>query len=165
MLLGIWALCKLVASSVPEVQHAAALHLATLTKSAAVQKAFGQNAHAVYALHEIEERTSQAFGKPGNSMLEREASQFARWALRTPRGRNYKPDLTPKTKEELEADGAVAIQARVRSSFVAQGYRKEMAQRKAAATILQSGFRGHQDRAAMAAEMLVMAPAAALLQG
>ena len=55
--------------------------------AAAVQKAFGQNANAVYALHEIEERCSMAFGHTGKTALEREASQYARWALRTPRGR------------------------------------------------------------------------------
>ena len=65
----------------------------------------------------------------------------------------------------LEQEGALAIQARVRSSFVAAQYRKEMKQRKAAATILQAGYRSYTSRSTMAAELLVQAPAAALLQG
>ena len=159
------ALCKLVQSKVPEVQHAAALHLATLSHSPQVQQAFGANGNALRALHDIEKRSSKPLMMPGRATMAQEASQYARWALRTAQGRNYKPAYMPKTDEQLEAEGAVAIQARVRSSFVANQYRAEMKQRKAAVTILQAGYRGHKGRDAIAAEMLVQAPAIALLQG
>ena len=159
------ALCKLVQSKVPEVQHAAALHLATLSHSPQVQQAFGANGNALRALHDIERRSSKPLSMPGRATMAQEASQYARWALRTAQGRNYKPAYMPKTDEELEAEGAVAIQARVRSSFVANQYRAEMKQRKAAATILQAGYRGHKGRDSIAAELLAQAPAVALLQG
>lgn len=159
------ALCKLVQSKDPQVQHAATLHLATLSHSAHVQQLFGANYNALRALHDIEKRSSKVLSMPGRASLQQEASTYARWALRTAQGRNYKPAYMPKTDEELEAEGAVAIQARVRSSFVANQYRAEMKQRRAAATILQAGYRGHTSRAGVAAELLVQAPAVALLQG
>ena len=158
-------LCKLVQSSVPEVQHAAALHLATLSHSSTVQAAFGENQRALRMLHSIEGKSSAPLSKPGKASLQAEASQYARWALRTAQGRNYKPAYIPKSEEELAEDASVSIQARVRSSFVAQQYKKEMAQRKAAAVILQSGYRSHKSRADVMAEMIIQAPAAALLQG
>ena len=159
------ALCKLVQSTVPEVQHAAALHLATLSHSANVQLAFKENQRALRCLHAIEGKKSMSLSLPGKQTLQNEASQYARWALRTAQGRNIKPAYVPKTDEELEYEGSVAIQARVRSSFVASQYRKEMAQRKSAAIILQSGYRGHKGRDEIAKEMLIQGPAAALLQG
>ena len=158
-------LCKLVQSPIPEVQHAAALHLATLSHSSAVQAAFGENQRALRMLHSIESKASAPLSKPGKASLQSEASQYARWALRTAQGRNYKPAYIPKTDEELALEASINIQARVRSSFVAASYRKEMAQRRAAATILQAGYRGHTSRAEVAAEIMVQAPAAALLQG
>lgn len=159
------ALCKLIASPVPEVQHAAALHLATLSHSAAVQKAFAANGAAVRMLHDIEGLASKALSKPGAKTLQQEAAQYARWTLRTPQGRRHKPDFVPKSHEEVEMEQAVAIQARVRSSFVANAYRKEMQQRRAAATILQAGYRSHHARDDMAKEILVQGPAVALMQG
>jgi hypothetical protein len=159
------ALCALVMSPVPEVQHAASLHLATLSHSANVQAAFGENQRALRTLHDIEGKTSKALSSPGKRSLQQEASQYARWALRTAQGRNYKPLYVPKSEEQLALEASVAIQARVRSSFVANQYRKEMAQRKVAATILQAGHRSHTARKELAAEMMVQAPAAALLQG
>ena len=41
----------------------------------------------------------------GKGTLQREASQYVRWALRTAQGRNYKPAFTPKTDAEMEAEG------------------------------------------------------------
>ena len=159
------ALTKLIASPVPEVQHAAALHLATLSHSDAIQSLFGQNRHALAALRDIEAKVSKTLAGPGKRSLQQEAAQYARWALRTAQGRNYKPAYKPKTEEQLRDEATVAIQSRVRSSFVAQSYRSEMKQRRAAATILQAGYRSHKSRDEIARELLVQGPAAALLQG
>ena len=104
------ALCKLISSPVPEVQHAASLHLATLSHSNAVQKAFGANGSALRMLHDIEGKASRALSKPGVQTLQQEASQYARWALRTSHGRHYKPHYQPKSHEELELENAIAIQ-------------------------------------------------------
>lgn len=159
------ALCRLVQSKNPEVQHAAALHLATLSHSQRVQEAFGANSNALRVLHDIEKGASKTLCAPGTNTLKQEAQQYARWALRTAQGRHYKPHYHPKTDEEMEAEGAVAIQARVRSSFVANQYRSEMRARRAAATVVQAGFRGHKGRSDVAAELLVQGPAVAMLQG
>ena len=158
------ALCKLVMSPSPEVQHAAALHLATLSHSTVIQAAFGENQRALKALHAIEGKASVSFG-PGQRTLQQEASTYARWALRTAQGRHYKPAYIPKSDEVVALEASVNIQKRVRSSLVAASYRKEMQLRRSAATILQAGYRSHDSRSKMAAEMLVMGPAAALLQG
>jgi hypothetical protein len=159
------ALTALIRSPNAEVQHAAALHLATLSHSSAVQQAFGANANALRMLHDIEGKMSDPLCAPGKAALKQEAAQYARWALRTAQGRNYKPHYTPKSRDQLEFEGATAVQARVRSSFVANQYRKEMQARKAAAVVLQAGYRSHKSRADVAAELLIQAPAVALLQG
>ena len=99
------ALIGLVQSRNPEVQHAAALHLATLSHSLNVQQAFGANNNALRALHDIERKSSKPLAAIGKGTLQREASQYVRWALRTAQGRNYKPAFTPKTDAEMEAEG------------------------------------------------------------
>ena len=86
-------LCRLVHSHVPEVQHAATLHLATLSHSRSLQAAIGAHASAVRQLNAIEVKLSTALGTRGTRSMQEEASQYARWALRTPSGRNYKPGL------------------------------------------------------------------------
>ena len=48
---------------------------------------------------------------------------------------------TPSRVEEAHA--ATAIAARVRSSLIANAYRNEMRRRRAAASIVQAGYRGH----------------------
>jgi len=48
---------------------------------------------------------------------------------------------------------------------VANQYRAEMKARRAAAAVVQSAYRGHQDRSALATQLLIEGPAAALLQG
>ena len=156
------ALCKLVQSKDPQVQHAATLHLATLSHSAHVQQLFGANYNALRALHDIEKRSSKVLSMPGRASLQQEASTYARWALRTAQGRNYKPAYMPKTDEELEAEGAVAIQARVRSSFVANQYRAEMKQRRAAVTIpCRQATAGHIARRSRRARVQALAVAPA----
>jgi hypothetical protein len=116
-------------------------------------------------LRAIEGKSSKTLAPAGVGSLRQEASVYARWALRTAAGGHFKPGLEPKTKEQLEQENAVAIQSRVRSSFVANQYRSEMKARRAAATIVQAGFRSHGARSAIATQLLVEGPAAALLQG
>jgi len=59
---------------------------------------------------------------------------------------------------------SIPIQARVRSSFMAARYRKEMKARRAAAVVLQAGYRGHQGRSQAAHSRMAEAAAAARLQ-
>ena len=92
----------------PEVQHAAALHLATLSHSANVQLAFKENQRALRCLHAIEGKKSMSLSLPGKQTLQNEALQYARWALRTAQGRNIKPAYVPKTDEELEYEGSMS---------------------------------------------------------
>jgi len=159
------ALCSLIASPVPEVQHAATLHLATLSHSSALTMAISSNRKSMNALHAIEVQKSTTLAGPACAALRQEASQYARWALRTSQGRNYKPAYVPKTKEQLEQEASIQVQARVRSSFVANQYRNEMKARRVAAVVVQGAYRGHQGRTTVAAQLLVEGPAAALLQG
>jgi len=159
------ALCKLISSPNAEVQHAAALHLATLSHSDALTLSIAQNNKSMRTLYDLEKKTSETMAYPQYDSLRNEASKYARWALRTAQGRNYKPNFVPKSQEQLDYEASVNIQARVRSTYVANGYRKEMQARRAAATVLQAGYRGHGGRSAVAAQIMIEAPAAALLQG
>jgi len=159
------ALCKLITSKYPEVQHAAALHLATLSRSDVLTLAISGNNKSMRTLYDIEQKKSVTLAGPGCQSLQQEASHYARWALRTAQGRHYKPAYVPKSQAQLDYEATVAIQARVRSSFMANSYRNEMKARRAAATIVQAGYRGHTGRSAVAQQIMVEAPAAALLQG
>ena len=159
------ALCSMLTSSVPEVQHAAALHLATLSHSEGLTMAIGSNNRSMSVLHALESKRSATLAPPAYRSLRDEASQYARWALRTAQGRHYKPAYVPKSAEQLEAEAATAITARVKSSFVANQYRNEMKARRTAATIVQASYRGHTGRQGVAAQLMVEGPAAALLQG
>jgi hypothetical protein len=158
------ALCKLIMSPNPEVQHAAALHLALLSRSSSLATAFASNNKSMQSLYSLEKKTSDALKSPAFDTLRMEASQYARWALRSAQGRHYKPAFVPKSQEQLDYEATVAIQARVRSSFVANGYRNEMKARRAAATIVQASYRGHGARSAVAQQIMIEGPAAALLQ-
>ena len=158
------ALCALITSPVPEVQHAATLHLATLSHSASLTTAISGNRLSMNALRAIEGKSSTTLAAPSCNALRQEASQYARWALRTAQGRNYKPAFVPKSQQELEDEASVQLQARVRSSFVANQYRNEMKARRAAAAVVQATYRGHQGRSAVATQLLIEGPAAALMQ-
>ena len=115
------ALCKLIMSPNPEVQHAAALHLALLSRSSSLATAFASNNKSMQSLYSLEKKTSDALKSPAFDTLRMEASQYARWALRSAQGRHYKPAYVPKSQEQLDYEATVAIRARVRSSFVANG--------------------------------------------
>ena len=117
------AVCVLLNSHDPQVQHAATLHLARLSRSdlirAAIHAAGGLN-----SLHKLEAklppvRAEIAGGgmampplpsiksKGRVELLQQEAQLYARWTLRSARGRNYKEvSFTPKTEEELRRDAA-----------------------------------------------------------
>ncbi len=158
------ALCQLLCSPVAEVQHAAALHLATLSHSEGITQAISSSRDAMATIRELEKGSSNALASPAYGHLRQEASQYARWALRTAQGRNYKPAYKPKSAAQLEKEGAIEIQKRVRSALVAASYRRELRERKAAAVLLQAGYRAHTDRAELARKMLIEAPAAAAMQ-
>lgn len=117
--LAVPALCTLITSSVPEVQHSAALHLATLSHSMVLQTAIGQQVSVMNQLYAIEGKSSASFASPATRSLQREAAQFARWALRTPHGRNHKPVFKPKSEEELAMEASIKVQKHVRSCLVA----------------------------------------------
>ena len=73
-------------------------------------------------------------------------------------------EASAKAEQEAAEKATIAIQARVRSSFVANGYRNELKARRAAATIMQASYRGHTGRSAAAKQLRVEAHAAALMQ-
>ena len=159
------AVCVLLKSHDPQVQHAAALLLARLSHSdtlrAAIHKAGGLN-----SLYELEAKLPpiQAEIAGGMAMaplpsikpkgrlalLQEEAQQYARWTLRTARGRNYKASFTPKTEEELRLDAAAThVQKHARAKperLSAQGAIRE---RREAATQIQKTYRGKHDREAV----------------
>ena len=64
----------------------------------------------------------------------------ARWALRTAQGRNYKPAYKPKSAAQLEKEGAIEIQKRVRSALV--GEDEPVARPVSPATVDASGCEG-----------------------
>jgi len=161
---SIATLSALVASANPEVQHAAALHLATLSHSDQLSAAIGKSRTAMKTLRELELQASETLASPGHASLRQQAAQYARWALRTPRGFHLKPAFKPKPLHVQEHDSSVQLQARVRSSFVANQYRNEMKARRAAAAVVQASYRGHHGRTAVAQQILAEGAAAALLQ-
>jgi len=161
---SIATLSALVASANPEVQHAAALHLATLSHSDQLSAAIGKSRTAIKTLRELERQASETLASPGHASLRQQAAQYARWALRTPRGFHLKPAFKPKPLHVQEHDSSVQLQARVRSSFVANQYRNEMKARRAAAAVVQASYRGHHGRTAVAQQILAEGAAAALLQ-
>lgn len=158
------ALCQLLCSPIAEVQHAASLHLATLSHSEGLTNVIGSSRDAMSAIRDLEHGRSNTLASPAYASLRQEASQYARWALRTAQGRNYKPAYKPKSKKQLEEEASIQMQKRFRSSLMAAAYRRELRARKAAATVMQAGYRGHVERAAIAQQMLREAPAAAALQ-
>ena len=137
---SIATLSALVASANPEVQHAAALHLATLSHSDQLSAAIGKSRTAMKTLRELELQASETLASPGHASLRQQAAQYARWALRTPRGFHLKPAFKPKPLHVQEHDSSVQLQARVRSSFVANQYRNEMKARRAAAAVVQASY-------------------------
>ena len=100
-------LCTLIGSPQPDVQHAAALHLATLSHSSSLRTAICQQQKVVENLYAIESKESKSLAMPHAKSLRKEAAQYARWALRTPHGRNHKPCFKPKTEEELQLEASV----------------------------------------------------------
>ena len=111
------SLCSLVGSAVPEVQHSAALHLATLSHSKSLQLVISQNLPVMNQLSAIEGKRSASLASRANHSLQQEAAQYARWALRTPHGRNHKPTYRPKTEEELELEASIRVQKHFRSAL------------------------------------------------
>ena len=73
-------------------------------------------------------------------------------------------EAAAKAKQEAAEKATIAIQARVRTSFVANGYRNELKARRAAAMIMQASYRGHTGRSAAAKQLRVEVHAAALVQ-
>ena len=100
-------LCTLIASPQPDVQHAAALHLATLSRSSNLQTVISQQQKVLDSLYAIESKESKSLAMPRAKALRKEAAQYARWALRTPHGRNHKPCFKPKTEEELQLEASI----------------------------------------------------------
>jgi len=158
------ALCSLICSTDPEVQHAAALHLATLSRSASLQAAISKNAVTLNSLHAIEGKESQSLSSPNARSLQREAAQYARWALRTPHGRNHKPLFKPKTQDEVKAKASVTVQKHMRRKHASNSYSAEVERRRQMATQIQAHYRGHAGRTALKLRLQEEAPAAAMVQ-
>eukprot|EP00965_Chrysotila_dentata_P120443 3982428-Pleurochrysis_carterae.AAC.1 len=95
-------LCQLVTSEDSNVQHSAALHLATLSHSElslAIRKS-----GAYEALLALEGTQREQLPARRHDMRRQEAASYARWALRTPAGRNLKNAFQPKSKLQLEQE-------------------------------------------------------------
>lgn len=113
-------LAALVSSRNPEVQHAAALHLATLSHSAVMRRAIAQApSEPLASLYQLEDPTSLAESAPSPyaRRLRDEALDYARLALRTSQGRNYKPAFEPTSYHALKAQevkSATAVQGQAR---------------------------------------------------
>lgn len=116
--LAVPTLCNLIASAVPEVQHSAALHLATLSHSESLQAVIGQQVSAMNHLYAIEGKSSSSLASPVTRSLQQEAAQYARWTLRTPHGRNHKPAFKPKSEEEHQEEASIRMQKHMRSLLV-----------------------------------------------
>jgi len=145
-------LCSLVTSSSADVQHLAALHLATLSHSEPLSLVISKSG-ALAHLRSLEQKQALRV-----NAMQQEASQYARWTLRTAAGRNYKPAFQPKTKfelaqEELELRAQLAaathMQARVRGHQAQVEYVQEREARTGAATTVQACYRGHLPRNAL----------------
>ena len=161
------AVCVLLNSHDPQVQHAAALHLARLSHSeflrAAIQKAGGLN-----SLYKLEAKPAPVKAEIAGGMamaplpsikskgrlglLQEEAQQYARWTLRTARGRNYKASFTPKTEEELRLDAAAThVQKHARAKPERLSAQEAIRERREATTQIQKTYRGKHDREAVSA--------------
>ena len=80
------------------------------------------------AIRALEVGGTTTLAGPAYSSLRQEASQYARWALRTSQGRNYKPAYKPKSAAQLEDEASIEIQAWRRPapppSLFSRGWRK-----------------------------------------
>jgi hypothetical protein len=145
-------LSALLSSHNPEVQHAAALHLATLSHSPEVRLAIARAASAPLAsLYALEDPATAKAAPPSPyaRRLRDEALDYARLALRTSQGRNYKPAFdrgafyAHKAREEK---GAMHIQAEMRRRRAQAEYNRLQVQRTRGAVAVQKNVRRLQSR-------------------
>ena len=144
-------LCQLLEAESAEVQHAAALHIATLSHAPSLQKAIGQ-AGGFGSLSKLESMSSLAMASPAQRQLQRDAADYARWTLRTSHGRNYKPAFRPKSPATLRREAAATkAQAHARRRAGNERVQAARASKVPAATAVQSAYRGKVGRAEAAA--------------
>jgi hypothetical protein len=117
------ALCTLIKQKTlpPHVLHAATLHLAALTRSVSCQRVIAADYPALKRLDEIEDSAKHIWqshlGSAGFATITQESARYARWALRTARGRNRKPIFAQADIDEatrLAREAAIARARRIR---------------------------------------------------
>jgi DNA-directed RNA polymerase subunit K/omega len=149
-------LSALIASHDPEVQHAAALHLATLSHSPEVRRAIARAPSApLTSLYTLEDPATAKEPEPPSPYARRlrdEALDYARLALRTSQGRNYKPAFDRRAfyaYKAQEKTSATRIQAEARR-WRAQGeYNRLRRRRRSGAVIVQKNVRRLQAKASV----------------
>lgn len=98
--------------------HAATLHLAALTQSVATQRVIASDYSALRRLDEIEEMDTywnrKKYVAAGLGSITHETSRYARWALRTAKGRRRKPLFVQADIDEAARIAHEAALARAR---------------------------------------------------
>mmetsp|Transcript_36523 Transcript_36523/g.117283 ORF Transcript_36523/g.117283 Transcript_36523/m.117283 type:complete len:458 (+) Transcript_36523:75-1448(+) len=145
-------LAALLSSHDPGVQHAAALHLATLSHSPEVRLAIARAPSAPLAsLYVLEDPTTAKAAPPlpYARRLRDEALDYARLALRTPQGRHYKPAFDRRAfyaHKAQEEKGATYIQAEIRRWRAQAEYTRNQSRRTCGAVLVQKNVRRMQSR-------------------
>lgn len=153
-----------------QVQHAVALHLATVSHSPHVRRAFAVAPSApLGSLYRLEQGADPAFAiseplAPHARRLRDEALEYARWSLHTSQGRNYKPDYDPPSffaRQAAKEASVQRLQAAVRGVKALRAFRTLLSQRAQMASSVQAHYRGVLTRREVAAHRSEVRPAAA----